>query len=69
MWRRTARFMLTRLRLGSAVRMFFFEKKNQKTFATLVGSLAQARGFDSNRQLQKFFGSFFQKRTSFLPVA
>jgi peptidyl-dipeptidase Dcp len=36
--------------------MFFFEKKNQKTFMFLDGS------YDPP-QKQKFFGSFFQKRT------
>jgi hypothetical protein len=38
--------------------MFFFEKKNQKTFAslrTLVEMSATAK--------QKFFASFFQKRS------
>jgi len=45
--------------------MFFFEKKNQKTFANMGRSLAQAAGSDYERQQQKFFGSFFQKRTSF----
>ena len=46
--------------------MFFFEKKNQKTFATLVRNLAPAPGSDTGRKAQKFFGSFFQKRTSLL---
>jgi hypothetical protein len=40
--------------------MFFFEKKNQKTFASLGGCWWQVR--DSE---QKFFASFFQKRRSF----
>jgi hypothetical protein len=38
--------------------LFFFEKKNQKTFAIqseFAGALAELR--------EKFFGSFFQKRT------
>jgi hypothetical protein len=39
-------------------KMFFFEKKNQKTFVTLSRTRRPAR---ANRQ--KFFGSFFQKRT------
>jgi hypothetical protein len=47
--------------------VFFFEKKNQKTFATWPRSLAQAPGTDSGRKAQKFFGSFFQKRTACLP--
>ena len=41
--------------------MFFFEKKNQKTFASLGRAVATAR--DS---AQKFFASFFQKRRFFL---
>jgi len=40
---------------------FFFEKKKQKTFARF-SSPAGSRG-EANRQ--KFFGSFFQKRTPF----
>jgi hypothetical protein len=40
---------------------FFFEKKNQRTFgpAGIVTEIATARS------KQKFFGSFFQKRTAF----
>jgi hypothetical protein len=37
--------------------MFFFEKKNQKTFAPLGGSRGHTRA-----NIQKFFASFFQKR-------
>jgi len=41
--------------------MFFFEKKNQKTFTLwLTGRISQWLA-DANEQ--KFFGSFFQKRT------
>jgi 4-hydroxy-tetrahydrodipicolinate reductase len=44
--------------------MFFFEKKNQKTFASLKASWAEVR--DSE---QTFFASFFQKRRPFfLPL-
>jgi hypothetical protein len=39
---------------------FFFEKKKQKTFTRFGSTRATAR----NRQ--KFFGSFFQKRTASL---
>jgi hypothetical protein len=39
---------------------FFFEKKNQKTFDLLKRDAATAR--DST---QKFFASFFQKRSAF----
>jgi len=49
---------------GAAVVMqeeFFFEKKNQKTFALWTRHAGQ--GAHPNEQ--KFFGSFFQKRTSF----
>jgi hypothetical protein len=45
-------------------RMFFFEKKNQKTFALRRPSLASTR--DS---MKKFFASFFQKRSACLAVA
>jgi len=40
---------------------FFFEKKNQKTFgpAGCGGAVAKARNE------QKFFASFFQKRSAF----
>jgi hypothetical protein len=41
--------------------MFFFEKKNQKTFAH--GRTPPER-LSSN--IQKFFASFYQKRSSFL---
>jgi len=39
--------------------MFFFEKKNQKTFIRLEPRRSVWRG--SN--IQKFFASFFQKRS------
>jgi hypothetical protein len=39
---------------------FFFEKKKQKTFAHLAAASPERLSPDS----QKFFGSFFQKRTS-----
>jgi hypothetical protein len=44
-------------------KVFFFEKKKQKTFMSLAGCWGEVR--DS---AQKFFGSFFQKRT-LLPYA
>jgi len=40
--------------------MFFFEKKNQKTFARLEPRRSDWRGFKD----QKFFASFFQKRSA-----
>jgi len=40
---------------------FFFEKKNQKTFLMLSRVLCEVHS-----RKQKFFGSFFQKRTFFL---
>jgi hypothetical protein len=43
---------------GRKARVFFFEKKNQKTFASLGTPWAELR--DSE---QKFFASFFQKRS------
>jgi hypothetical protein len=39
---------------------FFFEKKNQKTF----GPVGCGDAVASARNEQKFFGSFFQKRTA-----
>jgi hypothetical protein len=39
---------------------FFFEKKNQKTF----GPAGCGNGDAKAPNEQKFFGSFFQKRTS-----
>jgi hypothetical protein len=42
--------------------MFFFEKKNQKTFIGAVADLTDTRATVD----QEFFGSFFQKRTFFL---
>jgi len=42
-------------------RMFFFEKKNRKTFTYLARLFKQTR-----LNSQKFFGSFFQKRTCLL---
>jgi len=50
--------------------MFFFEKKNQKTFVCLVPTKAMPTRTEVDRaQAQKFFGSFFQKRTLLLPLA
>jgi hypothetical protein len=41
--------------------MFFFEKKHQKTFIRLVPRRSVQRG----AHVQKFFASFFQKRSPF----
>ncbi len=38
---------------------FFFAKKKQKTF----GPLSRRRRIGARQRSQKFFGSFFQKRT------
>jgi len=43
--------------------MFFFEKKNQKT-STSLGPLHPER---PKPNMQKFFASFFQKRSAFFP--
>jgi hypothetical protein len=43
------------------VKVFFFEKKKQKTFGRCRGRVISARA-----KKQKFFGSFFQKRTFLL---
>jgi hypothetical protein len=45
---------------GRQDKRFFFEKKKQKTFGLLDHAGFTATGPDA----QKFFGSFFQKRTS-----
>jgi len=46
--------------LESEEKVFFFEKKQQKTFVCLTAALPGR--LSSNEQ--KFFGSFFQKRTA-----
>jgi hypothetical protein len=51
------------LSADEARKYFFFEKKKQKTFALIVDA---AGTIDTYRSGQKFFGSFFQKRTAFL---
>jgi len=56
--RRLAFSILCRVKKRKS-KAFFFEKKNQKTFIFLDACWGQVR--DSE---QKFFGSFFQKRTS-----
>jgi hypothetical protein len=49
--------------------VFFFEKKNQKTLVCLAPRQATGVTTPAPRaQAQKFFGSFFQKRT-LLPSA
>jgi hypothetical protein len=47
---------------GAARKYFFFEKKKQKTFALQVRASNRR---DTYLIEQKFFGSFFQKRTAF----
>jgi hypothetical protein len=42
--------------------MFFFEKKNQKTFANRAEHIRAGR----SQNIQKFFASFFQKRRAVL---
>jgi hypothetical protein len=43
--------------------MFFFEKKNQKTFATW-----RTPPDRTATEIQKFFASFFQKRSAFFLI-
>jgi hypothetical protein len=51
-------------------RLFFFEKKNQKTFARLHPRKVGRRVRRVTRaQEQKFFASFFRKRSPFLTIA
>jgi hypothetical protein len=47
--------------MGSKDGMFFFEKKNQKTFVIMARAARASR--DS---MKKFFASFFQKRSALL---
>jgi hypothetical protein len=47
--------------------MFFFEKKNQKTFAHAAGiRVPTAPGCQPHEQ--KFFASFFQKRRPYFSI-
>ena len=48
--------------------MFFFEKKNQKTFANMGRSLNQAPELDSALKWKKFFGSFFSRKNYLLAL-
>jgi hypothetical protein len=52
--------------IGEVRKYFFFEKKKQKTF---VPSANAADTSSTSLKYQKFFGSFFQKRTAFLTLA
>jgi hypothetical protein len=50
--------------LGGRQNLFFFEKTNQKTFANCLRHPTEMGKRGATRNSQKFFGSFFQKRTS-----
>jgi hypothetical protein len=53
-----------------AKKVFFLEKKNQKTFVCLAPRKAtQSTTLVPGAPEQKFFGSFFQKRTFFLAAS
>jgi hypothetical protein len=45
--------------------MFFFEKKNQKTFVRSGARGATGVGSPVRAKAQRVFGSFFQERTAF----
>jgi hypothetical protein len=47
-------------RRGQQRKVFFLEKKKQKTFATLAPSVQQRQA-----NVKKFFGSFFSKKNAF----
>jgi hypothetical protein len=47
--------------LSKAGKRFFFEKKKQKTFAPAGAGTSRANA----HIMQKFFASFFQKRSTF----
>jgi hypothetical protein len=55
------REIVRKFRAEKGRKVFFFEKKNQKTFSP--GSVPVA-GFEAEGE--KFFASFFQKRSAFL---
>jgi hypothetical protein len=46
-------------------KMFFFEKKNQKTLIPSPSPAIRHRSHHTYVNRRKFFGSFFQKRTAF----
>jgi hypothetical protein len=52
------------LRLIKKRKHFFFEKKKQKTFSHCGQRMVQIDQPGSDGKRQKFFGSFFQKRTA-----
>jgi phage-related protein len=52
---------------GGEGKRFFFEKKNQKTFEPCDACCGCCVGSRAREMAQKFFGSFFQKRTSSFP--
>jgi hypothetical protein len=51
----------------SESKRFFFEKKNQKTFVLAGVALGKAGASSPGLKEQKFFASFFQKRSASLP--
>jgi hypothetical protein len=51
--------------VGKGRKVFFFEKKNQKTFCTWL-RVAGDRLLNARTKSQEFFVSFFQKRNSSL---
>jgi hypothetical protein len=48
-----------------ARKLFFFEKKNQKTFTNCIQQARQRGQSGAALNRQKFFASFFQKRSAF----
>jgi hypothetical protein len=55
---------------AAAGKEFFFEKKNQKTFVWKTPHVVCRVCTAPRRQVQEFFGSFFQKGTlAFLELA
>jgi hypothetical protein len=55
---------LIRLQKIFRKQLLFVNKKKQKNFFTLDRGVGNTRGPEE----QKFFGSFFQKRTAFFPL-
>jgi enamine deaminase RidA (YjgF/YER057c/UK114 family) len=56
-------------RKSEARKQFFLEKKHQKTFALVPRRPVHAFARTAARNRQKFFGSFFQKRTAFFALS
>jgi ribosomal protein S18 len=55
-----------KLRREREGRMFFLERKNQRTFVTSTARVGPARHTGPDARAQKFFAAFFQIKKTFL---